>query len=588
MEQVKEKIINKVLLITVVFLAIPYSLSLIRSLQIGWQNITYFHTFVFISLILVFVYKAKLSVAFKTQALSVLSLIASVLGVYYFGLTGSYSFSFLAILINVMLGYKKAAIVYLVTATLAFSLIAVGNIAGVITPNVDLNYYHTISTGWLSVLSTIVYVLYILYVAGGQLFGYYEKANTDLTESEMRLANLIKKAPVAMTLTSETGNIIEHNDYAATVLGYKEANMRGKSVLYSYKDAKDRENVLALYKKYRAVTDYEMEILNQEKETLDVSISIIPFVDKGKEVLLSIFHDITERKKNERELEAYRNSLELLVKERTEELESTNQELKATNEEVFRKNIELEATMQHLKTTQAQLLQAEKMASLGILTAGVAHEINNPLNYIMGAYVVLHRHYKNKSFSDNDQEIGMLLDALKTGVDRSAAIVRGLNQFSRKTESLDEDCDLHAIINNALTILHNQLKHHISIEKKYVDSVIVIKGNVGNLHQVFINVLSNAVQSIASNGTITIQTGCNESEVTIEITDTGKGILPEDIKKITDPFFTTKDPGEGTGLGLSITYNIIREHQGKLEFTSELGKGTTVKIILPKLICNER
>jgi len=587
MEQVKERIINKVLLISVVFLVIPYSLALIRSSEIGWQTITYFHTFIYAALIFVLLYKSKLSVSFKLHSFSVLTSVAGVLGLYYYGLAGAYFYCFLPILINVMLGFRKAAIAYLVSIAFAFSLIAVGNLKGIIAPKVDLNLYHTLPGGWLSTIPSIVYTIYILFAAGRQLFAYYAKSNADLIESEMRLANLIKKAPVAMTLTSETGDILDHNEYATALLGFKEADLKGKSVLYSYKTAKDRENILSLYKEDRVVKDYELEILNQKKENVDISISIIPFVDKGKEVLLSIFHDITERKKNDRELAAYRHSLELLVKERTEELESKNEELKVTNEKIFKKNDELKATMHHLHTTQAQLLQAEKMASLGILTAGVAHEINNPLNYIMGAYVGLRRHYQNNSFSENKEETGVLIDALKTGVDRSSAIVQGLNQFSRKTESHDEDCNVHAIIDNSLTMLHNQMKRRITIEKKYFGSDIVIKGNVGNLHQVFINIISNAVQSIESEGTITIQTGCKESEVIIEVTDTGKGISPEHMNKITDPFFTTKDPGEGTGLGLSITYNLISEHQGKLEFTSEQGKGTTVKIILPKKSYNE-
>lgn len=292
--------------------------------------------------------------------------------------------------------------------------------------------------------------------------------------------------------------------------------------------------------------------------------------------------------KSYNEIKTHRDNLEILVKEKTLDLETTNEELKTINEELFEKNEiiinqnqELQATLQYLKETQAQLLQSEKMASLGILTAGVSHEINNPLNYIMGAYESLSHFYKNGTLSENQELIGKLLNALKTGLDRSSAIVEGLNQFSRSSKSLNEDCNLHETIENCLNILYNQYKNHISIKKEFCDTNTTIKGNIGNLHQVFINILNNAIQAIESKGTILIKSVCSDKTATIEITDNGHGIAPENLNKVTDPFFTTRDPGKGTGLGLSITYNIIKEHNGKLEFESKNGKGTTVKIMLP-------
>ncbi len=281
--------------------------------------------------------------------------------------------------------------------------------------------------------------------------------------------------------------------------------------------------------------------------------------------------------------------MEELVQEKTNDLETVNEELKSTNEELFEKNDiiikqnkELRSTLYRLKETQAHLLQSEKMASLGILTAGVAHEINNPLNFIMGAYLGLLRHYENKSFSENYEQIGTLINSLKVGVERSAEIIEGLNQFSRRSKSYNEVCNLHSIIDNSINMLQNQLKHRIKIEKQFSQKEIVIQGNVGNLHQVFVNILSNSIQAIAKEGTIKIMTKLSGSDACIEITDTGEGIKPENLEKVTDPFFTTKDPGKGTGLGLAITYNIIKEHKGHLEFQSVPGKGTTVKILLPK------
>jgi signal transduction histidine kinase len=175
----------------------------------------------------------------------------------------------------------------------------------------------------------------------------------------------------------------------------------------------------------------------------------------------------------------------------------------------------------------------------------------------------------------------MLLKSLKTGVDKAADIVKGLNQFSRDQDNFNEMCEIHSILDNCLLMLNSQLKDHIKIEKNYAEELPHCKGNVGKLHQAFINILTNAIQSINTNGKIKISTKKVKNFISIEIADTGCGISKENLQKIFDPFFTTKDPGKGTGLGLSITYTIIKMHNGQLDFTSDLNCGTIAKIVLP-------
>ncbi|NPD87032.1 GHKL domain-containing protein [Lentimicrobium sp. L6] len=315
-------------------------------------------------------------------------------------------------------------------------------------------------------------------------------------------------------------------------------------------------------------------------------------LEQFKKVVNSLFifaNELSDKAYQNLQLKIHQEHLEILVKEKTEELEAAIEELRATNEELHDKseiinkqNQSLKTTLNELKEAQAQLIQSEKMASLGILTAGVAHEINNPLNYIMGAYVGLNKIHSQKSYQDNSETLSVLIDSLKTGVDRAANIVTGLNYFSRNSKSLNEDCEIHSIIDNCLTMLHNQTKHRISVKKDYCDSEILITGNSGKLHQVFLNVLSNAVQAIHQKGEITIGTKTTHDNIEVTVKDNGEGISSENLKKITDPFFTTKQPGKGTGLGLSICYNIIKEHKGELSFKSKLGKGTTVIISLSK------
>jgi len=296
---------------------------------------------------------------------------------------------------------------------------------------------------------------------------------------------------------------------------------------------------------------------------------------------LFVRNHLTKLRDTELELEHHKNHLEQMIHEKTIDLASKNEELFRKNEIINQKNSELQNTLIQLQDTQSHLFQSEKMASLGVLTAGVAHELNNPLNYIMGAYIGLYRHYEDKTFSEYDEEVGILIDALKVGVERSVSIVDGLNQFTRNSQSYNEECNLHEILNNSLNILQHQLSSNVVINKQYFDSKLIIKGNVGNLHQVFVNILNNSIQAISNHGTITIKTSLDYTDVCIEITDTGEGIKAENLEKVADPFFTTKEPGKGTGLGLAITYNIIKKHNGILEFQSEYGKGTIVRIIFP-------
>ncbi len=328
---------------------------------------------------------------------------------------------------------------------------------------------------------------------------------------------------------------------------------------------------------------YEKMIFSSRFEILSTALIVALYLVQYKGIKALKEHDekLTETvKKRTAELEMS-----------NEELWASNEELKATNEELYYKteiinnqNTELERTLNELEITQARLLQADKMASLGILTAGVAHEINNPLNYIMGSYEGLKNYFEEQNI--HNEMINILLNSLKTGVFRAADIVKSLNQFGRNNENFNEDCDILNIIQNCLLMLHNQLKSKIELATEFPPQAIIIKGNVGKLYQVFINLLTNAIQAIPNKGKISINVEVNSDFVQIKIRDTGVGIKEENLSKIVDPFYTTKEPGKGTGLGLSIVYNIIQDHNGSLDFESEVQKGTLVKISLPIKINN--
>jgi C4-dicarboxylate-specific signal transduction histidine kinase len=312
--------------------------------------------------------------------------------------------------------------------------------------------------------------------------------------------------------------------------------------------------------------------------------------------VLERFHYIekTQRETDKMFLEASQKNKEILlqqnellekhVTERTFEIQILNQELSATNEILLQRNDELsktnecleiqkqtlEQTLNELKQTQERLIQSEKMASLGTLIAGIAHEINNPLNFIDGGLNLLQGIKPDNELSKDKMQLS--LQMIKEGVTRSSNIVKALNTYSYKGNARLQNYDIQKIIDNSLLFLKSKYIEKISIIKNYqIDKEILVYPE--KLHQVFLNLLNNAIFAIGTdpiieNPVIEISTNIVEEKLKqfayISIFNNGPLIPEDDIGKIFDPFFTTKEPGEGTGLGLSITYKIIEEHFGSI------------------------
>lgn len=233
-----------------------------------------------------------------------------------------------------------------------------------------------------------------------------------------------------------------------------------------------------------------------------------------------------------------------------------------------------------LQQTQKLLITSEKMASLGIMAAGIAHEINNPLNFIQNGVEAL-----STKISEDDQdkkkELEPIFHIVKEGVNRASKIVRSLSHFSRKGPEMNEECNIKEIIENCLLILHNKIKNKVRVLTDFSSTTQIVKGNEGRLHQAMMNIIANAEQAIENTGTIKITTIKRDNFLDVTIEDNGEGIPKENLSKISDPFFTTKAPGEGTGLGLFITFSIIEEHNGQIDVISSPGKGTIFTISLP-------
>jgi signal transduction histidine kinase/ligand-binding sensor domain-containing protein len=277
--------------------------------------------------------------------------------------------------------------------------------------------------------------------------------------------------------------------------------------------------------------------------------------------------------------EELKQSNEELLSQR-EEMETLNEELASAYDESNNSRAELQLTLDSLQSAQEKLIQSEKMVSLGVLAAGIAHEINNPLNFIQGGTSFMESFIKD-NFPEKFEEIRPVMEGINTGVNRATAIVKSLNQYSRSDSLALSECNINEIVDDCLIMLQNQFKSRIEVQRQYTEEKYIFEGNEGRLHQAFLNVLANAGQSIDRVGVISILTALEQGYFQVIITDNGHGISPENSRKIFEPFYTTKEPGRGTGLGLSITYNIIQEHNGKIGVESLVGEGTKVIIKLP-------
>ena len=290
-----------------------------------------------------------------------------------------------------------------------------------------------------------------------------------------------------------------------------------------------------------------------------------------------------ELEKSHEKLQEYSQTLEKKVKERTHDLEE--------------KNTELASTLKELKNTQDQLIMQEKMASLGNLVAGVAHEINTPVGAVKSAADVLSRSLNKikavfksgqtaedilasqdfqKPFQTLEENTQITTDASE----RIVKIVKSLKSFARLDEAEYQKADIHEGLDSTLTLINYEMKGRITIHKDYGE-IPEINCYPNQLNQVFMNILMNGIASIEKDGFITIKTFLENENLVVQISDNGSGISKENIDKLFDPGFTTRGHGVGTGLGLSISYNIIQKHQGEIKVETEVGKGSTFSIYLP-------
>jgi len=232
-----------------------------------------------------------------------------------------------------------------------------------------------------------------------------------------------------------------------------------------------------------------------------------------------------------------------------------------------------------LESTQGDLLQAEKLTSLGQMAASIAHEINNPLAGVLVYTKLLLKKVANDTSKKEDTL--SYLSKMESEVSRCSRIIRNLLDFSRQTEPMLRLVDINLVLEQVLTMVGHQAQlQNIDVLKEFNSSLPNILGDFDQLQQVFTNLILNAIQAMPDGGRLTLRNSATDSEIRVDIQDTGIGIPKENLSQLFTPFFTTKEKDKGVGLGLAVVHGIVERHKGRIKVKSEVGKGTTFSIYL--------
>ncbi len=417
-----------------------------------------------------------------------------------------------------------------------------------------------------------------------------KKLEESVRLSEEKYRTLVENIDIGIFRnTGIDGKIIEVNRGWLKIFGYSsKKEVLGKNVIEVYCDPEDRKELNKKMVNKGFVKNMEVNLRKKDGTPFIGSITAVTIKDDKGNIKYydCVIEDITERK-------------------------NTENALWRKNKLILKKNRELHKAMKELKSAQNMLIQSEKMASIGTLAAGVAHEINNPLSYVSSNIKYIKKYVEKmenfikelpevfskfpfySEFSSefqkikNSYKIDFILEDLTSainesieGAERVKKIVQDLKSFSHPVVESMSYANINEGIETTLNIVWNELKYKAEVKKELGD-LPEVYCNIQKLNQVFMNILVNAAQAIENHGIIKIKTYVKGENVFIEISDTGCGIPEKNLHKIFDAFYSTKEIGKGTGLGLSIAQKIIKEHSGIINVKSKVGKGTTFTIRIP-------
>ena len=384
------------------------------------------------------------------------------------------------------------------------------------------------------------------------------QVENELRESQKLYRALIETAFAGIGITDVEENLTFANPALGDIMGYGVDELIGIN-LSRFVEGEE-------YNRYQELTEqrlqgfrnaYETRVRRRDGSLINVLISGSPLADEDGEFIgvLTVVFDITELRRAEQELErnkrAYTDQLEAMVRERTNQLEEA----------------------------QAKLIQSAKLAAVGQLAAGVAHEINNPVGVLLMKLKFLLSVAKRENLTAKAMAT---LDIAVEQAGRIADIVQDLLNFSRTPTDRPQSLNLNERIHSSLRLSHRLLTdRRIDLHLDLCEELPSVLGDPVEFEQVLINLLNNAVEAMADGGELHLASHAEAGQVVISLRDTGEGIEAEDLGSIFDPFFTTKNFGEGTGLGLSISYGIVQKMGGSIEVESELGSGAVFHIRLP-------
>ncbi len=431
-----------------------------------------------------------------------------------------------------------------------------------------------------------------------------KKMEEALRRSEEKYRHILENMEEGCFEIDLVGNFTFVNNAECRNLGYSKEELIGMN----NRQYQDEATVRRMYQIFNdiyktgepnKIIDIEIIRKDETKKFNEISVALIRD-SQGKKIGFSgVSRDITERKRADDALK--RNREELIRK--NQEIEESRKNVQLTLEK-------LAAAYEELKTSQAKILQQEKMASIGQLAAGVAHEINNPMAFIASNLGTLDKYIRRlKDFIQAQSEtikslkaieaiekldkkrkelkldytiddIDLLVKESRDGSERVQKIVQELNRFSRMDNAEYKEANINECMESSINIVWNELKQKATLHKDY-GNLPQTKCYPLKLNQVFINLLINAIHAIEKKGKIKIKTWEKGGSIWVTVSDTGCGIPRENQSKIFEPFFTTKEVGKGTGLGLNISYEIIQRHKGEISFESKKGKGTTFTIRMP-------
>ena len=401
-----------------------------------------------------------------------------------------------------------------------------------------------------------------------------KQAEEALIESETWFKSIFDNATEGILLADlEKQTFFTGNQAICQMLGYEQEEIENLSLM----DIHPQEDIPYVLEQFEKQAKQEitlatdLPVKKKDGSVFYADINSNPITLAGKTYMMGFFRDITERKKAQEK-----------EKKRTKDLERAQQASLNIMEDLDRRSKELEASMNELRSTQEKLIQAEKIAALGRLTAAVAHELNNPLASVIGfSEAVLLHGLKNKEL--NRDRLKNSIDRVLNNAYRCKSIINRLLSYGEGFAAESSLVDINETIDKSISrVLGQTGLKGVKIVKEYSNNIPKIMGRKVQLSQVFLNIILNASQAMPEKGKLKIKTGRKGDYIEALFKDTGKGIKKDNLNKVFEPFFTTSDMVKGTGMGLSISASIIKAHQGEILVESEgEGKGATFTVKLP-------